>query len=104
MGPMTGRAAGFCAGNAAPGFAAWGAGPGYAGGFGRGGGRGRRYRYYATGLTGRQRAGFFPWGAPAAPENELEALKSQARAFQGALDGILKRIDELGSRSPESPE
>ena len=52
LGPVTGRGAGFCAGYAAPGCAnVW---PRWA--FG-GGGRGWRNRYYATGLTGWQRAG-----------------------------------------------
>jgi len=105
MGPMTGRAAGYCAGYAAPGFAsAWGGRGGF-GGFGRGGGRGWRNRFYATGMTGWQRAGWGAYPLPSAapvvsPETELEALKSQARSFQGALDGIQKRIEELEKSQP----
>ena len=61
MGPMTGRAAGYCAGYPVPG----GMNPvprrGYLG-RGRGGGRGWRNWYYATGLTGGQRAAL---GVPA---------------------------------------
>ncbi|MCK4450947.1 MAG: DUF5320 domain-containing protein, partial [Anaerolineae bacterium] len=57
MGPMTGRAAGFCAGydapgyvNAIPGRGFWGRGwRGGGRGWG-GGGRGWRHMYYATGL------------------------------------------------------
>ncbi|HUW57233.1 MAG TPA: DUF5320 domain-containing protein, partial [Planctomycetota bacterium] len=74
MGPMTGRAAGYCAGygvpgtmNAVPGrgFPGWGRGFG-AWGRGRGRGRGWRNWYWATGLTGWQRAsmGMFPVAAP----------------------------------------
>ena len=57
MGPMTGRAAGFCAGYPVPGFMNPVGGRGYWG-WGRGGGRGRRNLYYPTGLTGRARAGY----------------------------------------------
>jgi len=121
MGPMTGRAAGYCAGYPVAGFTnpAMGAGfgGGFGGGFGRGrgfggGGRGWRNRYYATGLTGWQRAASaYPmgWGAPAAGvpysypyqppqytrEMEVEGLKSQAEYFEEALGGIKKRIEEL---------
>ena len=72
LGPMTGRAAGYCAGYAIPGFMNPIPGRGY-GGRGRGGGWGRRNRFYATGLTGWQRAacgypafgGTAPYGHPA---------------------------------------
>ena len=76
QGPMTGRAAGYCAGFGVPGYMnpgpgmgyGRGWGRGYGGGFGRGrgggGGRGRGWRhgYYATGLPGWARSG---WGAGA---------------------------------------
>ena len=117
MGPMTGRAAGFCAGYAAPGHmnpvggrGFWGRGRG--GGWGRGG-WGRRNWYHATGLTGWQRAQMGypafggvapvapayapPSGQPLSPQRELEALKGQAEYFEDALDGIRKRIAELES-------
>ncbi len=117
MGPMTGRAAGYCAGYAVPGFmnpvggrGGWGRGRG--GGFG-GHGRGWRNMYWATGLPGWARSA---WGVPYAPapaaaaagpyaahpyapptsrDAELEALRSQADYFSGALEEIRKRIDEL---------
>ncbi len=119
MGPMTGRAAGFCAGYNVPGYAnpaypggfgTWGRGSG--GGFGRGG-RGWRNRFYATGLTGWQRAaaGWPAWGAapypypaagvPMTGETELEALKNQATYFEDALKGIRRQIEELQSRTKE---
>ena len=109
MGPMTGRAAGYCAGYSVPGFVngVYGAGWGY--GRSRGGGRGRRNQYYATGLTGWQRSGY-PYYGGAAPgyapyypqnipgysrENELNALKGQAEYMEDSLEGINKRIKEL---------
>ncbi|MFB0525483.1 MAG: DUF5320 domain-containing protein [Phycisphaerae bacterium] len=119
MGPMTGRAAGFCAGYPVPGFMNPVGGRGYWG-WGRGfGGRGRgwRHRFYATGLPGWARA---PWGYPAwgsaaepypfypgpvaptaTPEQELAGLKEQAQYFQNALDEICKRMEQLEVESKE---
>jgi hypothetical protein len=118
---MTGRAAGYCAGYPVPGYmnpyggrGFWGRGGGR-GFWGRGGGRGRRNWYYATGLTGWQRAaygypawgyGVGPVGYPAvpfepAPEQELSALKQQAEQFQSALEDINERIKELETEKPK---
>ena len=60
LGPMTGRAAGYCAGYPVPGYA--NPGPGLGLGWGGGWGRGWRHRhwYYATGLPGWYRAGYAP--------------------------------------------
>jgi len=118
---MTGRAAGYCAGYPTPGFAnpyggrgfwGWGAGR-------RGGGRGRRNWFYATGVPGWQRTGMglpaFGRSGPVPPpvypapaayplpaqgytpsiEQELEFLKGQAEYFEDALAGIKQRIEEL---------
>ena len=107
MGPMTGRAAGYCAGFSIPGFA----NPVGRMGLGRGRGRGRRNMFYATGLTGWQRAamGGPAFGAPgpyaeavdpaAADEQELGALKSQAEHLQATLDTINRRIQEMAART-----
>lgn len=114
MGPMTGRAAGYCAGYPMPGFANPIPGRGF-GGWGRGrggGGWGRRNQFYATGLTGWQRAGYgypaggvptgAPYAAPFAPtmtrEQEMDMLKGQAEYFDDALAGIKKRIEELEAK------
>ena len=107
LGPMTGRAAGYCAGYAVPGFmnpmpgrGFWGGGRGM--GFGRGFGRGRGWGAMAWGSP----AAYAPYGAyppdaasaytpPMPPESELEALKAQADYFSSALEEIRKRMDEL---------
>lgn len=109
-GPMTGRGAGYCAGHAVPGYVnAIGGGFGRGGGFGGGrrGGRGYRNRYWATGIPGWAQGGpamvpdvpgGYAYGAAAARE-ELEVLKSQAQYFEGALEDIKKRIQELETAS-----
>lgn len=101
MGPMTGRAAGFCAGFNVPGYANPIPGRAFGVGLGRGwfggGGRGWRHWYYATGLPGWMRAGYAPaWGAPApSPEQETAALRQQAEALKAALDQINQRLEQL---------
>lgn len=102
MGPMTGRAAGFCAGYNMPGYMnpALGRGLGMGrGGWGRGfggGGRGWRHWFYATGLPGWARFGNYPGYAPQiTPEQERMALQAQAEAMQSEMDAIRKRLAEL---------
>jgi len=112
VGPMTGRAAGYCAGYPMPGFANQIPGGGWGRGFGGRGGWGRRNRFYATGFTGWQRAaygGSYMGGAsynpPVAPgpvkETELSALKAQAEYFEDVLGGIQRRIAELEGNATE---
>jgi hypothetical protein len=97
MGSMTGRGAGFCAGYNMPGFA--NAAPG---GFiyGRGGGRGRRNRFFATGRPGWMRGGPGPGpfraDAPAfSAEEELRNLKQEADYLERALSGVRDRIGSM---------
>jgi len=97
LGPMTGRAAGYCAGYPVPGFMNPIPGRGWGLGFGWGRGRGWRHWYYATGLPGWARAGWWPgpyYGPPSA-EQETQMLKTQAEHLEAALDEIRKRISEL---------
>jgi len=106
LGPMTGRAAGYCAGYQVPGYMNPIPGRGYWGWGFRGGGWGRRNWFYATGLTGWQREslgypvlGGYPYGTPIPPtatkEQELEALKNQAGYFEKTIGEIRNRIKEL---------
>ncbi len=103
MGPMTGRQAGYCAGNNKPGYANTAGGRGVGMGFGReahaggrGGGFRRRNRFLATGVPGRA-----PFGGFASsfqqndPEMEKQALQRQADLLQSEMDAIKKRLDEL---------
>ena len=123
MGPMTGRAAGYCAGYGVPGFAnpISGGGFGRGAGFGRGGGRGRRNMFYATGLPGWQRAAYgypaygeaaplgMPYSSPYYPpytpglakEDEINELKCQAEYFEDALEGVKRRMAELEEETKE---
>lgn len=109
MGPMTGRAAGYCAGYGVPGYMNPIPGGGLWGRGFRGGGRGWRNWYYATGMPGWVRAargmpargggvGYVPpapaWAAPA-PEQEAQFLRQQADLLQQQLEGIRARLDEL---------
>jgi hypothetical protein len=116
MGPMTGRGAGFCAGYGVPGYMNPVPGRGFGTGFGRGrgfwgrgGGRGWRNMFYATGLTGWQRAaagwpmagGVPPYAVAPTREQQLDALKGQAEYFEGALGDLRKRIEELEAGKAE---
>jgi hypothetical protein len=113
-GPMTGRAAGYCAGFGVPGYVSpmpgrgFGVGCGRGGGvWGRGGSRGWRNMFYATGQPGWMRFGGYaaPYGYPAAPypdpEREKQFLKSQADALQAEMDAIRKRLANLESGTTE---
>ena len=114
QGPMTGRGMGFCGGYGMPGSYAtgglgwWGRGRGRGrgGGFpGRGGGRGWRHTFWATGMPGWARSG--PFGAFGVPvpmtgasmskSEEVEVLKQQADFFRSSLEDIQKRMEALES-------
>ena len=133
MGPMTGRAAGYCAGYNAPGAADQGTGMGY----GRGGGRGMAWRRgrggggYAVPAYPPQAAAYgwpaapvaapppapgFAWTAPpaAAPPpayaagSERSALAEQVAALQNQLNWVQDRLqalsDEQGTGGEQETE
>lgn len=120
MGPMTGRAAGYCAGYSAPGYAnpISGRGRGFAVPAGRQGyGRGRGYGWGRGGRGRQDWVGYGPaWGYPYGdgldyanpgaseftPQQEAEMLKREAKAMQGEIDSINQRITELESAAKEA--
>ncbi len=86
-GSRTRRGMGFCRGYQQPGFTYQNAG--FQGGLGyghRGGGRGWRHRFYATGIPG--------WVLPT-QESQTSDLKAQADFLKTQLDAIQKRLNEL---------
>lgn len=94
MGPMTGRAAGYCAGYPVPGYmnphgGRWG------GGFGRG--RGRGWGFPGADWMGATPYGWSPdpYAAPYSPDQERQALDGQVKYFESQLDSLRKRIAEL---------
>ncbi len=113
MGPMTGRAAGYCAGFGAPGYTSPVPGSGL--GFSRGRGRGFGWRAWGC------RPGFGnPWYGAAMPmdtsyaaswgarslsrEEELDYLRNQAGALQQELDTIKARVTEIESGADTGEE
>ncbi len=97
MGPLTGRAAGFCAGKGEPAFAGLGAGLGC--GFGRGrGGRGNRHMFHATGVPGWMRAGQSAVLEPSAGDADKQVLTSRAEALQRQLDAVKQRLAGLDKK------
>ncbi len=113
MGPMTGRAAGYCAGFSMPGYSNMVPGRGFGAGFGRGrgfsgGGRGWRNMFFATGLPGWMRFGRgpSPYYYPASylkpdPEMEERALRDQANALKAEMEYINNRLGELEAKSKD---
>ncbi|MFC1676172.1 DUF5320 domain-containing protein [Planctomycetota bacterium] len=97
MGPMTGRAAGFCAGFGVPGYANPVGGRGY---FGQGRGRGMgRGRGFGRGFAWSGAAGPYPANASFEPtvtaEQELAGLKQQAEFLQNSLSQVSERIEQF---------
>ena len=91
---MSGRGQGMCAEYGAP-YPARGSFFGWR----RGGGRGWRNQYFATGIPGRGRAAWgappFPYGYTMSREEEIGGLKNHAQILQEELGSIQTRIKEL---------
>jgi hypothetical protein len=105
---MTGWGRGLCQGSATPVDARGGFGGGWGRGRGLGrggGGRGWRNWYRATGLPGWFRGRS---EAPAldeienTPETELQTLRQRSAFLESELEAIRKRLDELGTATPEA--
>lgn len=120
QGPMTGRAAGYCAGYETPGYLSFMPGRGFWGrgrGRGRGGGRGWRNWLGATGLTGWQRARVaWPRGGYMRPfppaydvsvmtrEQEINVLQAELRDLEDAAERLKQRMRELEAKAHEKTE
>ena len=123
LGPMTGRAAGYCAGYPVPGY--MNPTPGYGRGYGRGWGRGYRGglgRGFGRGL-GRlwwdyppqyplsyspARYAYPPRGyspmyppAPQSPEQELATLEDYKKALEAEKEDLKQHINEVLDRIKE---
>ena len=114
-GPMTGRAAGYCAGYSVPGFMnptvgygrGWGRGRGR--GFGRGWGRGFGRGGYvypppAVGQPAYPQA-YPPVAQPQSPEQEISALENYQKNLEAdktdieqEMGGVKARIEELKAK------
>ncbi len=92
MGPMTGRAAGYCAGYNMPGYMnPYGGRMGA--GFGRG--RGRWWGYSPSPAVWAPPYGAYPYAPPYSEAQEKEALQSQVKFFEDQIAALQKRIKEL---------
>ena len=110
LGPMTGRAAGFCAGYPVPGYMSpipgrgWfgrGKGRGWGRGFGRGWGRGFGWGRAGMGFPAWGYGGYYgsPYGYPydpeVTPQQEADMLKEESKALQEEIKSINDRIQAL---------
>ena len=102
IGPMTGGARGLCSGKNAQGYnnpaagrggMGYGRGRGRGGGFGRGLGRWFAARWNSPGLTGT------PYGTGLSAQEEVNALRNQAKIMQDQINQINTRIKELESNA-----
>lgn len=92
MGPMTGRAAGYCAGYAQPGNTNYAPGGCFGWGRGnqRGGGRGRGWGFISQ--TG------YPNPTPANESYRITSLEQQAKYLEDSLESIHREINNLKTR------
>ncbi|MBN1863538.1 MAG: DUF5320 domain-containing protein [Victivallales bacterium] len=109
MGPMTGRAAGYCAGYPTPGFMnpisgfgfRRGMRLGFRGGRGRGGFRGVSMPFGVPVVPAAPYTYGVPFDAVPTREQALDALKGQAEYLENALNGVKKQIAELQEKEAE---
>ena len=106
LGPMTGRAAGYCAGNSAPGYANPLPRMGMAFGRGRGMGRGRGFRRMAFAQVApvtpvNRVVPVYPAQQPTKEqekqylENETKAIEAEQNALKQELEAVKKRLEEI---------
>jgi hypothetical protein len=97
MGAMTGRAAGFCAGQNRAGYTNAGYGRGFGAGMGRawgGGGAGRGFRRFGN--------AYRPWwslrGEPEPTQTSATVPDRQVEALQAELDQLRNRLNALEAK------
>ncbi|KUK50216.1 MAG: hypothetical protein XD76_1563 [candidate division TA06 bacterium 32_111] len=101
FGPMTGRAAGYCAGYSVPGYAnpvGGRLGMGFRRGFGRGFGRGAfsGYPAYSPAAPAYPAYGAnYPNEGNLDPKQEMDILQAEAEDIKAELDAVNKRLAEL---------
>jgi hypothetical protein len=109
-GPMTGRAAGYCAGYPVPGYMnptggyGWGRGRGRGRGWGRGFGRGR-YAYPPPAAQPIYPQAYPPAAQPQSAEQEVVALENYQKQLEvekvdleQEMGGVKARIEELKAK------
>ncbi len=99
MGPMTGRARGYCAGNDRPGFATPAGGRfGYGRRYGRGYGLGREFGRGFGRAFGRRFAPTYPtYEAPVQAGDEKEYLENELNLLKEDMKQIEARLKEIRS-------
>ena len=122
MGPMTGRAAGYCAGYPVPGYmnpiagrGRFGYGLGAGRGRGRGRGWGRGFGWYGAGYPYMYGApygsgapynpgayGGYPYAPEMSPQQEMDMLRNDAKGLQEEIKAINDRIKELESAAKKT--
>ena len=110
MGPMSGRAFGYCAGYGAPGFVtapgpgrgmAWGFGGARGrGGFGRGMGWAHGRGNYGPAYYGWD-PGFGPAMGPASPENQKQMLRDEMTALEERMHYLQKEMEAMEKGNEE---
>ncbi len=110
LGPMTGRALGYCSGYDTPGYTkgpgmgfgrGWGGGRGWGRGrglgYGRAWGGGYRSPVYAPAYTS-----YTPGVIPQiSPENQLSMLKQEKSYLESEMNGIKSSLDDISKRIAE---
>jgi hypothetical protein len=110
-GPMTGRAAGYCAGYSVPGYMnpiggyGRGWGRGRSRGFGRGWGRGRLVYPQPIAVQPAYQPAYQPIAQPQTPEHEIAALENYQKSLEAEksdleqeMGGVKARIEELKAK------
>jgi hypothetical protein len=102
-GPMTGRAAGYCAGYTVPGYVnpRRGYGRGWGRGFGRGWGRGFGRGWYAYPAPVVVQPAYPQETQPQSPEQEVESLENYQKELVAEKADLEKEMGDIKARIEE---